>query len=368
MAGGDEFTIGVEEEYQILDPVTRQLRPRAESILSRSHGHGEAEIQAEMHLSQIEIATPVCRSLQNVRAELVRLRREVIASAAADGHVIASAGTHPFSRWDEQQITPRERYLALEHDYQQVARETVCFSYHVHVGIRDRDLAIQTMNRTRPWIATILALGANSPFWLDRDTGYASFRTEVARRWPTAGVHEVFKSRADYDRLLEGLVATGSIEDASNIYWDVRPSAHAETIEFRVTDVCLSVDEAVMVAGLCRAVARTCHDQALRDEPVDHPRSELLISAKWRAARHGLASSLVDIARGCASPAAVVVRGLLSFARPALEEAGEWDEVSSLVERTIARGTGADRQRRAFERRGRLEDVVDMVVRETADI
>jgi carboxylate-amine ligase len=222
------------------------------------------------------------------------------------------------------------------------------------------------MNRARPWLAPLLALAANSPFWLGVDTGYSSFRTEIWRRWPMAGTPRVFASRAEYDLLISALVKTESITDGTKIYWDVRPSARFETIEFRVTDVCMTVDEAVMIASLVRALAQTCYAEAVRDEPVNHARPELLRAAKWRAARYGLDADLIDTEAESAVPASELVEKFLAYLRPTLEENKEWDETATLVRETIRRGTGAKRQREAYERAGRLEDVVDLITAETA--
>ena len=362
----EEFTIGVEEEYQIIHPQTRELRSRAARILHKAEEAVGQQVQPELYLSQIEIGTRVCSTLADVRAELLRLRREVITAAGRDGSLIAAAGTHPFSHWADQRVTPKERYKEISQDYQQLAREQLIFGCHVHVGMSDREAAVQVMNRARGWLAPLLALSTNSPFWLGADTGYASFRTEIWRRWPMAGTPQVFNSRAEYDALVETLHATGSIGDATNIYWDVRPSARFETLEFRVTDVCLTVDEAVMVAGLVRSLARTCYAQAARNEPTPCARPELLRAAKWRAARFGLTAELIDAEGGRAVPARQMIEKMLTFLRPSLEEFGEWGEVSNLVFETIGRGTGSQRQHAAYAQTGRLEDVVDLIVAETA--
>jgi carboxylate-amine ligase len=362
----EEFTIGVEEEYQIVDPATRELHPRAERILPEAREAVGKRVTPEMYLSQIEIGTPICRTLADVRAEIVRLRGEVIAAARKGGSAIAAAGTHPFSHWEDQRVTPKARYIEIARDYQQLAREQLIFGCHVHVGINDREAAIQVMNRARPWLAVMLALAANSPFWLGVDTGYASFRTEIWRRWPMAGTPNVFASRAEYDALVESLVQTGSLTDATKIYWDVRPSARFETLEFRVADVCMTVDEAVLVSGLARSLARTCYAQALSDKPVPDPRPELLRAAKWRAARYGLDADLIDVEGGRAVPAPLMVERLLSFLRPSLEEQGEWEEINALAGQVIERGNGATRQREAYARAGRFEDVIDLIVAETA--
>lgn len=365
MTQGEDFTIGVEEEYQIVDVGTRELRPRALRILPGARAAVGDQVTPELYLSQIEIGTPVCKTLDEVRAELTRLRREVNTAAAAEGSHIAAAGTHPFSHWEEQQITPRKRYTGIAEEYEQLAREHLIYGCHVHVGLKDREAAIQTMNRARLWLAPLLALAANSPFWLGDDTGYASYRTEIWRRWPMAGTPQEFGSRSEYDALVEALVATGSVGDATKIYWDLRPSARFETLEFRVTDVCLTVDEAVMIAGLARALTRTCHGQSVRGEPLARVRPELLRAAKWRAARYGLDADLIDVEQGRAVPAHDLVESLLARLRGALEEDQAWDEVSELVRATLRRGNGAARQRAVFARAGRLEEVVDFIVGET---
>ena len=314
----------------------------------------------------IETNTPVCTTLAEVRQALRRARRALVEAAGRHGLAIAAAGTHPFSSWADQEVTDKTRYHNLAADYRQVFREEVVFGCHVHVGFDDREAAIQTMNRVRPWLPVLLALSANSPFWVGADTGYASFRTEVWNRWPTAGMPQSFASRAEYDALVETLMATGSVREPTKLYWDVRPSARQETLEFRVADSVMAVDEAVMVAGLVRALAVTAHAAADRGDPDPRPRPELLRAAKWRAARHGLEADLVDVLAGQARPAAELVEAFLAEVRPALEEAGDLEEVTELVRVTLAGGTGAARQRQVFRRTGRLEDVVDLVVEATA--
>jgi carboxylate-amine ligase len=322
--------------------------------------------QPELYRSQVEMNTPVCATLGEVRDAVRRSRRALAEAAEREGLRLAAAATHPFSHWRDQAVTDKTRYHNLAEDYRQVFREQVVFGCHVHVGIEDREAAIQTMNRVRPWLPVLLALSGNSPYWLGADTGYASYRTEVWNRWPTAGMPQPFDSRATYDRLVETLVATGSIREPTKLYWDVRPSVHFETLEFRVADSVMRVDEAVMVAGLARALAFTAHAAAVRGDPDPRPRPELLRAAKWRAARHGLDAELVDVLGGSARPAAELVQALLDEVRPGLEAAGDLEEVTELVRATLAGGTGAARQRQVFRRTGRLEDVVDLVVQATA--
>ncbi len=363
----EEYTLGVEEEYQIIDPETRELLGRGgHAVQQRAQQTLGEEAMPELLSSQVEAVSPVCRTLAEVRDELLRLRREINEAAAKEGGRIAAASTHPFSHWQDQPVTPKQRYKNIVENYQRLSRQQLSFGFHVHVGLEDREAAVQVMNRVRVWLAPMLALSASSPFWLGADTGYASYRTQVWGRLPVSGPPAPFESRAEHDALVEALIATGAVADPTKIYWDIRLSEHAETIEFRVMDVCTRVDEAVMIAGLVRALVSTCHERAEREEPYPKTRPELLRAAHWRASRHGLDAELADVEAGRAVPAQEMIEKLLAFVRPGLEESSDWDEVSTLVHDTLERGNGARRQREAYERAGRLEDVVDMLVEETA--
>jgi len=363
MATGD-FTIGVEEEFLIVDGESRTLRPRAPDLVAAARETLGDAVDQELHRSQIEIQTPVCASLAELRSELARLRQGLAAAVRPSGSRIIASGTHPFSVWREDpSMSPK--YEWLEREYEQLAREQLICGAHVHVGLADGEALIDVMNRARPWLSPILALSGNSPFWEGDDTGYASYRTELWRRWPMAGTPGPFASKAEFEALVETLLATGSIDDRARLYWDVRPSARFPTLEFRVTDVCLTVDDTVMVAGLVRGLVRSCQEEARAGEPVPSVRPELIRAATWRAARYGLDGDLVDVLAGKSVPARVMVDRLLDFAGPGLRDLGDWQEVSGLVERTFARGTGAARQRAVLARTGRLQDVVDYVVAQT---
>jgi carboxylate-amine ligase len=362
----ENFTIGIEEEFFVVHAETRALRRGSESVISRVRQAVGDRAGHELQMSQVETFTPVCGTLDELREQLLRLRREAAAAAEAEGSRLVASSTHPFSHWEASQVTPKPDYLALERDYQQLAREQLVCGSHLHVGVEEEDAAVQVMNRMRPWVWPVLALSANSPFWVGVDTGYASYRTEAWSRWPMAGIPERFESRDEYDAVVSSLLDTGAVDDPARIYWDLRQSARFPTVELRVTDVCPTVDEAVMVAGLCRALARACYDQAMAGEPDPRPRTELLRAAKWRAARYGLDADLIDVVARRSCPAAELVRSLLALVRPALEEYGDWDEVSGAAERVIAEGNGAARQRKAFHRSGRLEDVVDLVTVSTS--
>lgn len=363
----EDYTLGVEEEYQVIDPETRALCPGAEDVLRRARRTlGEDRVVPELRASQLEVLTPVCRTLSEVRGELLRLRWGVIRAAEEAGVRIAAASTHPFSHWQDQPITAGERYEKILDRERRMAEEQVVFGFHVHVGLSDREAAVQTMNRARLWLAPLLALSANSPFWMGEDTGYASYRTQIWGWLPTAGPPGPFSSLAEHDALVESLVATGGAMEANQIYWDMRLPQKLETVEIRVCDVCSSIDEAVMLAGLCRALVRTCHKGAENEKPYPEVRPEILRAAHWVASRYGLGADLVDVEAGHLAPAKEVIEKLLAFTRRALEEHGDWKEVSVLVGDTLKRGNGAVRQCQVYERSGKLGDVVDALIEDTA--
>jgi carboxylate-amine ligase len=361
------FTIGIEEEFLLIDPDSRELTPQAQRILSDADPDTSEEVQSELQLSQVESGTTPSDDLEEVRSELIRLRKRLASAARESGKVIGASGTHPFSDWRASEITPEGSYLKLEADYQQVAREQIVCGCHIHVGIADDEAAILVMNRVRPWLSAIRALSVNSPFWMGYDTGYCSYRTELWQRWPIAGTPHHFESREEYDSLVKTLLATGGIDDPARIYWDVRPSAKFSTLEFRMTDVCLTVDETVMVAGLVRALARTCYRDLLEGTVETKPRPELLRAATWRAARYGVDRDLIDVERGESVPAPQMIDRLLEYLGPSLEEYGEKSPIVDLVHRTMSEGTGATRQRAVLSRTERIEDVVDFIVEETND-
>jgi glutamate---cysteine ligase / carboxylate-amine ligase len=363
----EDYTLGVEEEYQVIDPETRALCPGAEDVLRRARRTlGEDRVVPELRASQLEVVTPVCRTLSEVRGELLRLRWGVIRAAEEAGVRIAAASTHPFSHWQDQPITAGERYEKILDRERRMAEEQVVFGFHVHVGLSDREAAVQTMNRARLWLAPLLALSANSPFWMGEDTGYASYRTQIWGWLPTAGPPGPFSSLAEHDALVESLVATGGAMEANQVYWDMRLPQKLETVEIRVCDVCSSIDEAVMLAGLCRALVRTCHKGAEEEKPYPEVRPEILRAAHWVASRYGLGADLVDVEAGHLAPAKEVIEKLLAFTRRALEEHGDWKEVSVLVGDTLKRGNGAVRQCQVYERSGKLGDVVDALIEDTA--
>jgi glutamate---cysteine ligase / carboxylate-amine ligase len=360
------MTVGVEEEFLVVDADTGALVPRAHELLVAAQpGLGE-HVAPELNLCQIEVDSVVCRTLDEVASDLGRLRRGLAAAGAPLGVAIAALGTHPSSSWRDQRVNPhRERYLEMERRYQIVCRQQVICGCHVHVGVDDPELAIEITNRARPWLPVLLALTANSPYWSGIDTGFASYRTQVWQRWPTAGMPPLLGSRAEYDRLVAELLAIEAIEDPTFLYWYIRPSARYATVEFRVCDVCLAPADATAVAGLVRALAWTCAREAVDGTAAPTRSRDALEVAMWRAARYGLSGDLVDPQVPGATPVDAAVGALLDHVRDGLEAHGDDVLVPELVAAILARGNGADQQRQARARRGDLVDVMDLVLAQT---
>jgi carboxylate-amine ligase len=360
------FTVGVEEEYHLVDAETMALHSAPEVVDTARASMADAS--SEISTSQLEVATPVCSSLDEVRTELVRLRCEAGEAAARQGCRILAMATHPFSSWEDQRLSPGERYLGLFERWGLLALQQLITGCHVHVAVDDPELTIAVLDRVRPWLPVLVALTSSSPFWEGSDTGYASYRTMWFDRWPIAGMPGTLGSRAAFDALVEDLVRAGAIDDATHLYWDVRPSVRYPTIEFRVGDVCPSVDDAVLYAALARALTRTFVAAAQAGEGVPDVRPEVLRIARWRAARHGLTERLLHPQRWEPRPAAEVVAALLDLVRDDLEEHGEWDEVQAGVRRVLAHGTASARYRQLMERTGDLRKVTEAAVDETAGV
>lgn len=366
MADGDSFTIGVEEEYQIINPHTRELASKSGKLVKANRNDNQPQdLLYEMHRCQVEIATGICHTLDDVRRELVQARRSAMVAAQEHGLAIAAAGTHPFSRWQNQNITPKDRYHRLNDTLQQVIRELVIFGCHVHVGIADRDIAVEVVNRSRQWLPTLLALTANSPFWLGQLTGYHSYRMELWCRLPTAGPPPHFRDYKDYRQLIQHLIDTDITDDPTKIYWDIRLSEKFPTVEFRVADICGTVDEAVMLAGIVRALAQTCCQEAQDHRPYPHVHSALLKAGMWQAARYGIQGDLIDFNTLRSIPAAESVQTLLRLIRPVLEEHNDWYWVGQQIERILTQGNSAQRQQRIYQSEGSHQAVVDYLIEQT---
>ena len=360
------FTLGVEEEYQIVDTQTRALRSHIGRMLE-DQAFDELELKPELHQSMVEVATPVCRSPAEVRTELLRLRGTMNRLLAKDGLAIASAGSHPFTHWWEQEITPLERYVGVKQDMGDLAHRLLIFGMHIHVGIEDRELAIDLVNCVRYFLPHLLCLSTSSPFWIGRNTGLKSYRSSVFRGFPRTGIPTKLAGWSEFEQYVQTLTETGCIPNGSKIWWDVRPHYKYPTIEFRICDACTRVDEAVCIAAIVQALAYKLWKLRRDNLAWREYSSRLIEENKWRAMRFGLSGKLIDFGRGVEQPAPVLIRELVEwFLGDVVDELGTRREVE-YVYRILEEGSSADRQLRTFERTGSLEAVVDQLIAETAE-
>jgi YbdK family carboxylate-amine ligase len=358
------LTFGVEEEFHLVDPATYRLTRSpalAEAVLRQESG---PHLHAEITTTQLESATGICTGLSELRAELVTTRAEAAGAAARAGVRILPASTHPFDSWQQQDITPAPRYQAMVDRWAGLAEQQDIVGCHVHVGVPDLGTAVAVMDRARPYLAVLLAMTGSSPFHDGVDTGHHSYRTVWWSRWPNTGPPEYLGSAERFEEVVAGLVTSGVIADSSHLYWDLRPSSHLPTLEFRLADVCTEVDDVVLHAALARSLVRVLADRAERGEPCPRPRAELLRAARWRAARYGLDGRLFDPVLGDLVPARVAVRRLLAELQGDLRDHDEWDVVVDMVERLFERGTSSARQRRTWLRTGDWREVAASIVRE----
>jgi glutamate---cysteine ligase / carboxylate-amine ligase len=360
------LTLGIEEEYQIIDPVTRELRSYITEILDHDHLI-LGEIKPELHQSIVEVGSPVCQTPGEVKTELVRLRGMVMELAAKKELKVVAAGTHPFSSWMTQEITPLERYLGVKQDMQDLAQQLLIFGTHVHVGIEDREFMIDAMNVARYFLPHILCLCSSSPFWMGRNTGLKSYRSVIFRNFPRTGVPRVLRDWREFESLSNTLVETGCIPDGSKIYWDVRPHHKFPTLEFRFLDVCTRVDEAVCVAALLQAIVLKLWKLRRDNMTFRVYASDLIEENKWRAVRYGFDGKLIDFGKRRECPARDLIREMLEwFLDDVVDELGSREAVEYAF-RIMDEGSSADRQLAVYERTGDLNAVVDHLIAETEE-
>nr|WP_269328577.1 carboxylate--amine ligase/circularly permuted type 2 ATP-grasp protein [Kineosporia babensis] len=356
-------SLGVEEEFHVVDLLSRELVAQAPKLLEHLPTDTYSD---ELQRSVVESNTPVCGTLADLRQALVDTRRALVEVATPMGLGVVAAGTVPLVDPLQLSVTSNQRYQHMLDEYQSLVREQLICGAQVHVQVSDRDLAVQIAQRVTPRLPVLLALSTSSPFWMGEDSGYASNRSLLWSRWPTAGLSGELGSAAEHDQLIADLVASGTISDSGMIYFDVRPSSHLPTLELRLTDACPDLDTVVLVAGLFRAMVRQEAAAIGAGEPARRWPSPLLRAALWRAARSGLEGDLLDLPHSTLPvPAADAVHHLLQDLRPQLEETGDWTTVGELAERALVRGSSAAEQRAVYERRERFADVVDMLLSRT---
>ena len=370
-----KFTIGVEEEYLLVDRETRGLIvDLPQGLMSECEALCGSQVTSELLRSQIEIGTKVCSNVQEAREDLVRLRKIIIDVADRHGLAPIATSTHPFSSWREQKHTQKDRYDALTNEMQGAARRLLICGMHVHVGIEDDELRIDLMNQMSYFLPHLLALSCSSPFWEGRDTGLKSYRLTVFDALPRTGVPERFASYAEYQRHIHILTDAGLIEDATRIWWDLRPSARFPTLETRIMDVCTRLDDAVALAAMLVCILRMLYRLRIANQRWRIYTPMLIRENRWRAMRYSFDEGLIDLAKGVVVPFEELLDEMLGLIAEDADALGCEKEVASIRD-ILARGTSAHRQLRSYElersagadRDRALRAVVDTLIADTAE-
>ncbi len=365
MIAPPSLSIGIEEEYQTVDPVSRDLRSHIQAeILEKGKSILSERVKPEMHQSVVEIGTGVCKNIQEAEQEIRSIRRQIVTLARENGMRLSAGGTHPFAQWREQEIYPDDRYRRIVEDLAMVARTNLIFGLHVHIGVEDRETAIQLMNGARYFLPHILALSASSPFWLGMDTGLRSYRCKVFDKFPRTNIPDIFQSWAEFDNYVDLLIRTNCIDNAKRIWWDIRPHPYFPTLEFRICDMPMRLEETIAIAALCQAVIAKLYKLHERNLSFRYYGRALIMENKWRAARYGLDGKMIDFGKQTEVPVRDLIGEILEFVADVAGELGSQNEIGR-IRWILENGNGADRQMRVFQETHDLKKVVDYMIDET---
>ncbi|MDE3254026.1 MAG: carboxylate-amine ligase [Bacteroidota bacterium] len=354
------FTLGVEEEYMVLDPQTRELKSHEQKIVQEGQKFLKDKVKAEMHQAVVEVGTDICANIEEAFKDVASLRGNIAQIAGDLGLWIGASGTHPFSHWETQLITDHIRYNEIVNELQEAARSNLIFGLHVHVGMEDRKMAIHIANTARYFLPHVYALSTNSPFWEGRDTGYKSFRTKVFDKFPRTGIPDFFDNIEAYESYVNLLIKTNCIDNAKKIWWDLRVHPFFNTVEFRICDVPMTINETITIAALFQAICAKLYK--LRGQNLNFMiyRRPLINENKWRASRYGIDGTLIDFGKETEVNTRALILELLDFVDDVLDDLGSRD-VINYVTRIFETGTGADRQLAVFRETGSLVNVVDYI-------
>ncbi|MET0465110.1 MAG: carboxylate-amine ligase [Chitinophagaceae bacterium] len=354
------FTLGVEEEYMVLDPVTHELKSHEQKIVHEGQKVIKDKVKAEMHQAVVEVGTDICADVDEAYNDVSTLRKTISGIAQDLGFAMGAAGTHPFSHWESQLITDHVRYNEIVNELQEAARSNLIFGLHVHVGMESREMANHIANSTRYFLPHIYALSTNSPFWEGRMTGYKSFRTKVFDKFPRTGIPEAFESIEAYDNYVKLLIKTNCIDNAKKIWWDLRVHPFFNTVEFRICDVPMTVDETITIAALFQAICARIYNLRSKNLNFIQYSRALLNENKWRASRYGVDGHLIDFGKEQEVNTRALIYELLDFVDPVLDHLGSRHRLAH-VHKILEGGTGADRQLAVFEQSKNLASVVEYI-------
>jgi carboxylate-amine ligase len=354
------FTIGVEEEYMVLDPQTRELKSHEQKIVQEGHKLIKDKVKAEMHQAVVEVGTDICQDIDEAFMDVSTLRKTISSIGESLGLQLGASGTHPFSHWESQLITDHARYNEIVNELQEAARSNLIFGLHVHVGMENREMAIHIANSARYFLPHIYALSTNSPFWEGRKTGYKSYRTKVFDKFPRTGIPDYFESIEAYESYIKLLVKTNCIDNAKKIWWDLRVHPFFNTVEFRICDIPITVQETIAIAALFQALCAKLYK--LRSQNLNFMTySRALINEnKWRASRYGIEGSMIDFGKETEVNTRVLIYELLDFIDDVVPQLGSRHAIN-YVHNMLEQGTGADRQLKVYEQTNNLVDVVDYI-------
>jgi len=356
----NNFTLGIEEEYMVIDPISRELKSHEQRIVTEGQKMIKDKVKAEMHQAVVEVGTDICRDIHEARKDISTLRKTIAQIATDIGLRVGASGTHPFSHWESQLITDHARYNEIVNELQEAARSNLIFGLHVHVGMETRQMANHIANSTRYFLPHIYALSTNSPFWEGRKTGYKSYRTKVFDKFPRTGIPDFFESIEAYDNFVKLLVKTNSIDNAKKIWWDLRVHPFFNTVEFRICDVPMTVDETICIAALFQAICVKIYKLRSRNMNYIQYSRALINENKWRASRYGIDGHLIDFGKEEEVNTRVLIYELLEFVDDVVDPLDS-RQATQFATRILETGTGADRQLKVYQDTNNLVDVVDYI-------
>lgn len=359
-----KFTLGIEEEYQVIDPESRELISHDQRIVEEAAKVLNDQVKAEMHQAVVEVGTNICEDISDARTQITHLRKSISTIANDLGYKIGAAGTHPFSEWEKQLLTPNPRYEQIINELQDTARSNLIFGLHVHVGIADKSMALHLVNSMRYFLPHLYALSTNSPFWEGRNTGFKSYRSKIFDKFPRTGIPGIFDNYAQYENYVNLLVKTNCIDNPKKIWWDIRIHPTFPTIEIRTCDIPLTIDETISIAALIQALVAKLYKLRSQNLNFMNYHRALINENKWRAARYGVEGKMIDFGKECEVDTKDLMMELLDFVDDVVDELGSRKEVEN-VNKMLENGTGADRQLEVFKKTNDLTKVVDYITEQT---